>query len=152
MRAHEVHRTELSTWVVATFSNMAIPLGSPNDALGTEVPVNPEYWSGSPLPNTVAPTFTACNITRFYELEVRVGLGYGSYEYGKDQLVILPLRLPVQVYSGIAPHRAQARARNHRWRRWRQISTPRRRRRIRTRPLRHLAQLWGRGWDEYAAY
>ena len=103
VRAHEVHRTESSSWVIATFSNMAIPLGTPTDAVGTEVPINPEYWSGSPLPNSVAPTFTACNLTRFYELEVRVGLGYGSYEYGKDQLIVLPLRLPVQVYSGIAP-------------------------------------------------
>ncbi|OCL02014.1 arrestin [Glonium stellatum] len=103
VRAHEIQRTESNSWIIASISNMAIPLGNPADPVGTEVPVNQEYWSGKPLPNTVAPTFETCNISRFYELEVRVGLGYGSYEHGKDQLVVLPLRLPVKVYSGIAP-------------------------------------------------
>ncbi|KAF2276952.1 uncharacterized protein EI97DRAFT_304073 [Westerdykella ornata] len=106
VRAHEVQRTESNSWIIASFSNMAIPIGSPNDAVGTETPINPEYWSDSPLPNTVAPTFNTCNISRFYELEVRVGLGYGSYKHGEDQLVVLPLRLPVKVYSGIAPPKA----------------------------------------------
>jgi hypothetical protein len=106
VRAHEVQRTESNSWIVASSSNMAIPLGSPSDPVGTEIPINPEYWSGKPLPNTVPPTFQTCNLSRFYELEVRVGLGYGSYKHGEDQLVVLPLRLPVKVYSGIAPPKA----------------------------------------------
>jgi hypothetical protein len=106
VRAHEVQRTESNSWIIASFSNMAIPLGSPSDPVGTETPINPEYWSDKPLPNTVAPTFQTCNISRFYELEVRVGLGYGSYKHGEDQFVVLPLRLPVKVYSGIAPPQA----------------------------------------------
>lgn len=106
VRAHEVARTESNSWILCSFSNMAIPLGSPSDALETEVPVNPEYWSGQPIPNTVPPTFQTCNLSRFYELEVRVGVGYGSYKQGEDQLVVLPLRLPVKVYSGIAPPKA----------------------------------------------
>jgi hypothetical protein len=85
---------------------VAIPIGSPSDPLNTEVPINPEYWSGKPIPNTVSPTFTACNLLRTYELEIRVGLGYGSYKHGEDQLIVLPLRLPVKVYSGIAPPKA----------------------------------------------
>lgn len=106
VRSHEVQRTESNSWIVASFSNMNIPLGSPTDSVGTETPINPEYWSDKPLPNTVAPTFQTCNLSRFYELEVRVGLGYGSYKHGEDQLVVLPLRLPVKVYSGIAPPKA----------------------------------------------
>ncbi|KAF2853362.1 arrestin [Plenodomus tracheiphilus IPT5] len=106
VRAHEVARTESTSWILCSFSNMAIPIGSPSDPIDTEVPVNPEYWSGKPIPNTVPPTFTTCNLSRFYELEVRVGIGYGSYEHGSDQLVVLPLRLPVKVYSGIAPPKA----------------------------------------------
>lgn len=85
---------------------MAIPIGSPSDALNTEIPINAEYWSGKPIPNTVSPTFTACNLSRSYELEIRVGIGYGSYKHGEDQLIVLPLRLPVKVYSGIAPPKA----------------------------------------------
>jgi hypothetical protein len=106
IKAHEVQRVESNSWIIASFSNMAIPLGSPSDPVGTEVPINPEYWSDKTLPNTVAPSFQTCNISRYYELEVRVGLGYGSYKHGEDQLVVLPLRLPVKVYSGIAPPKA----------------------------------------------
>jgi len=106
VRAHEVARTESTSWILCSFSNMAIPIGSPNDPVDTEVPVNPEYWSGKPIPNTVPPTFITCNLSRFYELEVRVGIGYGSYEHGSDQLIVLPLRLPVKMYSGIAPPKA----------------------------------------------
>ena len=106
VRAHEVSRNESNSWIVASFSNMAIPLGDAKDAVGTEVPINPEYWSGKPLPNTVCPSFQTCNLERFYELEVRIGLGYGSYKHGEDQFVVMPLRLPVKVYSGIAPPKA----------------------------------------------
>lgn len=106
VRAHEVQRKESNSWIISSFSNMNIPLGSPSDPLGTEVPVNPEYWSDKPIPNTVAPSFQTCNMARFYELEVRIGLGYGSYKHGEDQLIVLPLRLPVKVYSGIAPPKA----------------------------------------------
>ena len=85
---------------------MAIPIGSLEDPVDTEVPINAEYWSGKPVPNTVSPSFTSCNLARFYELEIRVGIGYGSYKHGEDQLIVLPLRLPVKVYSGIAPPKA----------------------------------------------
>ncbi|KAF2638482.1 hypothetical protein P280DRAFT_551582 [Massarina eburnea CBS 473.64] len=106
VRAHEVTRTESNSWILSSLSNMAIPIGSTTDPVGTEIPINPEYWAGNLIPNTVAPSFQACNLSRFYELEVRVGLGYGSYKHGEDQLVVLPLRLPVKVYSGIAPPQA----------------------------------------------
>ena len=106
VRAHEVHRTESNSWILASMSNMSIPLGSPMDPIGTEIPINSEYWQGKPIPNTVAPSFQTCNLSRFYELEVSVGIGYGTYERGQDQLVMLPLRLPVKVYSGIAPPKA----------------------------------------------
>ena len=76
---------------------MAEPLSSPNDAAGTEVEVSEDYWEDRPLPDTVTPSFATCNISRSYELKVRVGL-----KAGKDQLSIGPLYLPVEVSSGIA--------------------------------------------------
>lgn len=106
VRSHEVTRTESNSWILCSFSNMNIPVGMLTDPVDTETAINPEYWSGKPIPNTVPPTFTTCNLSRFYELEVRVGIGYGSYKHGEDQLVVLPLRLPVKVYSGIAPPKA----------------------------------------------
>ncbi|KAI9659848.1 MAG: hypothetical protein M1821_001199 [Bathelium mastoideum] len=106
VRAHEIGRKESSSWVVMSMSNMGIPIGSASDAVGTEVPLNREYWDQRPLPNTVAPSFETCNITRTYELEVRVGLSCGSAKDHKPQTIILPLRLPVTIYSGIAPPKA----------------------------------------------
>ena len=40
--------------------------------------VDPMLWKQRPLPNTVSPSFTTCNITRRYELEVKAGLSWGS--------------------------------------------------------------------------
>lgn len=110
VRAHEVHRKESSSWVLVTAANMGISIGSPNDAVGTETEINKEYWFGKPLPNTVAPSFITCNLKREYELEIRVGLGYGTEKGG--QFTVLPLRLPLKVFSGIRPPAALLEAMN----------------------------------------
>ena len=78
IRAHDLNRVEGSTWVVLSHSNMSIPLGDPNAPAGTELKIDDKLWKNILLPNTVAPSFTTCNMRRRYELEVRVGLGYGS--------------------------------------------------------------------------
>lgn len=57
---------------------MRVQLGMPGDAAGTEMVVDNKYWKDRPLPNTVAPSFETCNISRYYELDVRIGLAYGS--------------------------------------------------------------------------
>ena len=54
-----------------------------------------------PIPQTVAPSFETCNISREYDLEARIGIGYGPQSV-KNQIV-LPLRLPCKVKSGIMP-------------------------------------------------
>jgi hypothetical protein len=78
VRAHELTRTETGSWVLMSKSNMAIPLGSPEDPEGKEWKVDNSMWNQIPLPNTVAPSFDTCNISRTYELEVRVGLAHGN--------------------------------------------------------------------------
>lgn len=83
VRAHDLHRKESTSWLIMSMSNMGIPIGSPSDAIGTEIPLNREYWDQRPLPNTVAPSFETCNISRTYEVEVRVGLSCGSAKDGK---------------------------------------------------------------------
>ncbi|RMY44098.1 hypothetical protein D0864_15696 [Hortaea werneckii] len=105
VRAHEVFRTETNSWVLMSKSNMGIVIGHPSDAVDTETVLDDRMWRGQPLPNTVAPSFETCNISRNYEVDVRVGLSYSS-SGGKDakpQNVVLPLRLSTMVYSGIAP-------------------------------------------------
>jgi len=83
VRAHDIMRTESTSWIITSMSNLGIPLGSPSDVDGTETEISKEFWYKHPLPNTVAPTFVTCNISRRYELEVRIGLSYGSSYQGK---------------------------------------------------------------------
>ncbi|RAL04337.1 arrestin (or S-antigen), N-terminal domain protein [Aspergillus ibericus CBS 121593] len=104
--AHDLRRTETGTWVLLSRSNMSIPLGRGGDPADTEYTIDADMWNRIPLPSTVAPSFETCNVSRTYELEVRVGLTHGSVGNMKPQLIILPLRMPVKVYSGIAPPKA----------------------------------------------
>jgi len=74
VRAHEVHRTESNSWVLVSKSNMNVVIGAPSDPVGTETVIDDRMWRGHVLPNTVAPSFETCNISRSYQLDVRVGL------------------------------------------------------------------------------
>jgi hypothetical protein len=78
VRAQEVMRIETSTWVIMSLNGLGIPIGKPTDKVRTETVVDNSLWNQIPLPNTVAPSFQTCNISRKYELEVRVGLAYGT--------------------------------------------------------------------------
>lgn len=77
VRAQDVVRTETSSWVLMNTNGLSIPIGNPTDPLRTETVLDQSLWDRVPLPNTVAPSFHTCNLTRKYELEVRVGLGFG---------------------------------------------------------------------------
>ncbi|KAL2003055.1 hypothetical protein VTN02DRAFT_5133 [Thermoascus thermophilus] len=106
IRAHDLMRKESGSWVILSHSNMNMPIGRADDPVGSEWKIDPTMWSRMPLPNTVAPSFETCNIARTYELEVRVGLAHGTPGAIKPELLMLPLRLAVKVYSGIAPPQA----------------------------------------------
>lgn len=58
---------------------MGVALGKGSDPAGTEWTIDARMWNQLPLPNSVAPNFETCNVSRTYELEVRVGLSYGSF-------------------------------------------------------------------------
>ncbi|KAL1958833.1 hypothetical protein VTO42DRAFT_3670 [Malbranchea cinnamomea] len=106
IRAHDFRRTESGNWVILSRSNMGLHLRNESKPVGYEWKLDQNMWNSLPLPNSVAPSFDTCNISRTYELEVRVGLSHGSLALAKPELMIIPLRLPVQVYSGIAPPKA----------------------------------------------
>jgi hypothetical protein len=78
VRALDAMRVETSTWVLMSFNGLGIPIGKPEDKLRTETVVDNQLWNQIRLPNTVAPSFHTCNLTRRYEMEVRVGLAYGT--------------------------------------------------------------------------
>ncbi|KAL4792744.1 hypothetical protein BDV19DRAFT_368079 [Aspergillus venezuelensis] len=103
IKAHDLKRTETGSWVIFSRSNMGIPLGRGGDPSGSEWTVDANMWNRLPLPSSVAPSFQTCNISRTYELEVRVGLAHGTVGNMRSQLIIIPLRMPVRVYSGITP-------------------------------------------------
>ncbi|KAJ5929760.1 Arrestin-like N-terminal [Penicillium verhagenii] len=104
--AHDLTQQETGAWVIMSRSNMGLALGKPEDKAGTDWAIDPNLWNNLPLPNSVAPSFETCNIERRYELEIRIGLTHGTPDNMKPQLIILPLRMPVKVFSGIAPPQA----------------------------------------------
>lgn len=68
VRALDVSRTETSTWVLMSLNGLGIPLSKPSDALRTENVVDENLWNRIKLPNTVAPSFETCNLSRKYEV------------------------------------------------------------------------------------
>lgn len=84
IRAHEVFRMENNSWIIMSRSNMGMLLPFFSGAEGAEAVVDDALWRGQVLPNTVAPTFETCNISRTYTLDVRIGLSYtGATAGGK---------------------------------------------------------------------
>ncbi|KAH6899779.1 hypothetical protein B0T10DRAFT_5447 [Thelonectria olida] len=107
VRAQSLHNNKLNRWIVASNANLCIPLTkSPTDPVGTEVVLPDDIWKNKPLPNTVAPSFATCNLSRRYELEVKLGVSWGKPKKGsrQPQVIYLPLHFSkVEVYSGITP-------------------------------------------------
>ncbi|KAF5011414.1 hypothetical protein FDECE_2477 [Fusarium decemcellulare] len=113
VRALELHNQKVNRWVVASNSNLNIPLtSSPEDEVGRELVIPDDVWKNMPLPNTVAPSFATCNLSRRYELEIKLGLSWGKPKKGiasKDisknaQVIHLPLHFAqLEVFSGITP-------------------------------------------------
>ncbi|PHH58569.1 hypothetical protein CDD81_5207 [Ophiocordyceps australis] len=115
LRSHNVYTKKMNRWVVVANSSLCLPLASsgPEEA-GQEFVVPDDLWSNKPLPNTVAPSFVTCNISRRYELEVRLGLSWGRPSKAgllplggsgnQPQVILLPLHFgQIEVFSGIAP-------------------------------------------------
>lgn len=79
IRAHELRRQEVQSWVIVSQAHIDNAL---NSAVGSDgnktLEVDPNLWKQRPLPNIVSPSFTTCNISRRYELEVKAGLSWGS--------------------------------------------------------------------------
>lgn len=79
IRAHDLRRQEAGSWVILSLANIHKPLNDNSSSDGGKIiEVDSRLWSQLPLPNTVCPSFDTCNISRSYELEVKVGLSWGS--------------------------------------------------------------------------
>jgi hypothetical protein len=83
VRAHDLVRRESASWVILTRSNMNLPLGLGDGSHRSGVELDSGMWNALPLPSAIAPSFETCNISRHYEMEVRVGLGRASMGVAK---------------------------------------------------------------------
>lgn len=122
VRSYDLTNVEVSRWVVCSQSNLSISVGTPGDAVGMETTLPDSAWSTLKLPNTVTPSFVACNLQRAYEMELKLGLtwgGLGGTRSPSGDLVPVSIFLPLhfsklEVYSGIKPPAALLDAANNR--------------------------------------
>ncbi|KAL5604243.1 hypothetical protein BROUX41_002223 [Berkeleyomyces rouxiae] len=133
IRCHDFSIADSHRWIICAGSGLSIPvMTNPNADVNTEFTLPDDLWKHVPLPNTVHPSFVTCNLSRTYELEIRLGLsrdkpgapsesssspsstfsnmfkGQSSRDQDPSRVpldtIILPLRFTaVDVYSGIAP-------------------------------------------------
>ena len=123
IRAHELQRREAQSWVILSQAHIDKALTSTVGGDGSKIlEVDATLWKQCPLPSIVPPSFTTCNISRRYELEIKAGLAWGSSRNinvglgstqvvdsandWKPELSVQTVRMPVEVYSGIAPPQA----------------------------------------------
>lgn len=102
IRAHDLHRKESGTWLLVSQANMAVLLEHSGSKTSSWT-IPSSFWDNIPLPSTVAPSFRTCNMSRKYELEVRVGLTHGMADGVRPEIIVSPIRLDVEVWSGIQP-------------------------------------------------
>ncbi|KAK4448233.1 hypothetical protein QBC34DRAFT_115795 [Podospora aff. communis PSN243] len=113
IRCQDLVHTEVTRWVIVSRQGLSVPVSRPGDAVGAEIIVPDVLWRDMPLPNTVMPSFMACNLSRDYQLEVKIGLAWGKAQpqgKGKARLSEIPqeIHLPlhfssIEVFSGLAP-------------------------------------------------
>ncbi|RPA97514.1 hypothetical protein L873DRAFT_1918534 [Choiromyces venosus 120613-1] len=97
--AHGVKKTDKRIITCLSLTGLLSPIGYDSQAVGQEVEADQALWANAALPDTVPPSFRTCNIWRTYQLEIILGLSHG--DVGPIEMV--PLTLPIQVYSGIKP-------------------------------------------------
>ncbi|KAL8639212.1 MAG: hypothetical protein Q9226_008897, partial [Calogaya cf. arnoldii] len=125
VRAHHLSRENLTSTVLTSKSNMRIRLSE----IDKVMEIDKGWWKDIPLPNTVAPSFDTCNISRTYFVLVKVGLTHGlgdqtfvsayilftiprsplrisTEPQHQPELTVHALKMPVSVYSGIRPPQA----------------------------------------------
>lgn len=109
VQSHNLHDKKINRWAVVSHAELSIPLTSgPDTAVGSEVIVSDSLWKDKPLPNTVAPSFVTCNLSRRYEMELKLGVCWGKAKSGfisnHPQTIYLPLHFAsVEVFSGVTP-------------------------------------------------
>lgn len=87
VRAHHLARENLTSTVLTSKSNMRVRLSE----IEKIMEIDKGWWKDIPLPNTVAPSFETCNISRSYFVLVKVGLTHGLGDQTFVSLYMLTL-------------------------------------------------------------
>ena len=78
-RAHQLERTDAGSFVLMSRSNLRQVLQTVDGKSQSkkDMEIDSSMWNHLPLPNTIAPTFETCNLSRSYFLDIKVGLSWG---------------------------------------------------------------------------
>lgn len=80
VRAHHLLNENLTSTILTSKSNMWMRLPERDKVME----IDKGLWKDIALPNNVAPTFETCNLSRSYEVHIKVGLTHG---HGKHLFV-----------------------------------------------------------------
>ena len=98
IRAHDLRRSEVTSWMIISSSDMKIPLqkSTSSDKVGNKLEIDTKSWNQKTLPNTVTPTFDTCNLSRTYSLDIKVGLSWG-----KDRIINVSLQRRLLIRNSV---------------------------------------------------
>ena len=102
VRAHELTRTETGSWILTSQANIQCPLSSSKGPVDKQYRIPKRYFDQVLIPPGVSPSFETCNISRSYELEIRVGLNHGVAGNIKVSTYALQPPLPPITYTAVA--------------------------------------------------
>jgi hypothetical protein len=102
-RAHGISGSDKKFLIIISQPELSIPIGSKGDQVGSEWALPTGLWDNIPIPDTIAPDFESCNIARSYELEVVVGICSEVDINIPRAFQMLPVTMPIRLFSGLAP-------------------------------------------------
>lgn len=74
MKVGTAKNTELSCWTIQSLSNLNMEIMPASEDTHTEHIIDPGLWDdGAKLPEEIVPSFSCCNLSRRYELEISMG-------------------------------------------------------------------------------
>ncbi|KAL8369995.1 hypothetical protein RB595_000382 [Gaeumannomyces hyphopodioides] len=114
VRCQDLTNVETNRWVVVSRPNLSVPVVAPDGPVNDELVLPADsLWGGADcrVPGALGqagmtPTFTTCNLSRTFRLEIKVGLSWGlraTLPRGtQPQTILLPLVFSsIDVYSGL---------------------------------------------------
>ncbi|OAG17026.1 hypothetical protein CC77DRAFT_1098047 [Alternaria alternata] len=97
--------TQISCWTIQSMSNLGLPVLHYSESVGTEKYIDRSLWEGEALPDTIVPSFDSCGLARRYELDISMGFQCRDTKDQAGRILLVQLRTPVHVSSGIRPGR-----------------------------------------------